>query len=161
MRMTRSALTVWVVLLGFSFPAFAAEANEASLEALVNAIQANKKAVVAVNLDLEDAEAKAFWPLYDQYQDDLDGLRDRFVGLVRDYVTNYETMDDAFAQQLVVDSLAIEQDRIALRQKYLKPFAEILPGRKVARFYQLENKMRAVIRYELAREIPVLATQSE
>lgn len=131
-------------------------ADEATLELLVSTIQANKKALVAVNLVLEETEAAAFWSVYDRYQADLDGIALRFVTLVRDYTQHYKTMDDALSQKLVEESLAIEQDRTAVRRKYLKPFSEALSGRKVARFYQLENKLYAIVRYEIARGIPVI-----
>jgi hypothetical protein len=65
-------------------------------------------------------------------------------------------MSDAEASRLLEDYLANERERAELREKYLKPFAEVLPGRKLARFYQIENKIQAVLRYELAREIPVI-----
>ena len=65
-------------------------------------------------------------------------------------------MSDEKAMQLVASFLAVEQDRADLRQKYLGAFSEVLPGRKVARLYQIENKMDAVVRFELARAIPVI-----
>ncbi len=142
-------------------PATAQEAAEANLEVLANAIQANADAIIAVNLDLTDEEAKGFWPAYEKYQGEMAGVRSRFLELMRDYITNYDTMDDAHAQQLLAESLSIEKDRVGIRQKHMKSFGEVLPGRKLARFYQIENKMRAVVRYELASEIPVLATTSQ
>ena len=137
-------------------PAGAGEADEASLEILVITIQANKKALVAVNMELEDTEAKAFWPVYDRYQSELAVVRDRFVKLVGEYTTNFVTMNDDQARQIFEDYLAIERDRAEVRRKYLGPIAETLPGRKVARFYQIENKIDAVLRYQLAQDIPVI-----
>ena len=65
-------------------------------------------------------------------------------------------MDGDLSRRLVDESLAIEAARAALRQKYVEPFMKVLPGRKVARFYQMENKLHAVVRYEIARGIPVI-----
>jgi hypothetical protein len=145
-----------VVGLFLAWPAAAGEADEAELEILVATIQANKKAFVAVNLELEDAEAKAFWPVYDRYQGDLSSVRDRMIELIEDYTENFATMSDEKASQIVEDFLAIERERAEVREKYLEPFSEALPGRKVVRFYQIENKIQAVFRYELARNIPVI-----
>ena len=58
--------------------------------------------------------------------------------------------------QLVQDYLAVEMDRLGLRQRYLEPFSAVLPSPKVLRFYQIENKIDAVLRYELAGTIPVI-----
>lgn len=151
----RSILSL-LVALGLALPAAAGEADEANLEILVGTLEANKKALVAVNLDLEDEEAEAFWPLYDRYHEDLSGVRDRFVKIIEDYTTNFATMTDYEANQLLADFLDVELDRLEVRKKYQKPFSEILPGRKVVRFYQIENKIQAVLRYELARDIPVI-----
>jgi hypothetical protein len=150
-----SILSMFVALC-LAWPAAAGEADEAELEILVATIQANKKALVAVNLELEDAEAEAFWPVYDRYQGDLASVRDRFVQLIEDYTANFGTMGDEKASQIVEDFLAIERERAEVREKYLESFSEALPGRKLARFYQIENKIQAVLRYELARSIPVI-----
>lgn len=146
--------------LGVVGPSFAdghaPPADEATLELLVDTIQTNKKALIAANLVLEPDEAVLFWPVYDQYQAELDGVALRFVTLVRDYTQHYKTMDGDLSRKLVDESLAIEHDRAAVRKKYVEPFMEVLPGRKVARFYQIENKLHAVVRYEIARGIPVI-----
>ena len=145
-----------LVALFLAWPAAAGEADEAEFEILVQTIQANKKAFIAVNLELEDAEAKAFWPVYDRYQSDLSRVRDRLVKLIEDYTANFATMSDEKASQIVEDFLAIEREHAEVRQKHLEPFSGVLPGRKVVRLYQIENKIQAIFRYELARNIPVI-----
>jgi hypothetical protein len=145
-----------LVALHLAWPAVAVEADEANLEILAATIQANKKALVAVNLELDDAEAKAFWPVYDRYEGEFSSVRDRFVKLIADYTASFQTMSDEKAAQLVTDFLAIERERAEVREKYLAPISEALPGRKVARFYQIENKIQAIVRYQLARDIPVI-----
>jgi hypothetical protein len=145
-----------LVALCLAWPAVAGEADEAELEILVATIKANKKALVAVNLEFEDAEARAFWPVYDRYEGELSSVNDRFVQLIEDYTANFATMSDEKASQIVEDFLTIERERAEVREKYLKPFSEALPGRKVARFYQIENKIQAIFRYKLARNIPVI-----
>jgi hypothetical protein len=112
--------------------------------------------MVAVNLPLEDAEAKAFWPVYDRYDRERGELRGRLIAIIDDYTAAFQHMSDAKAKQLVTDYLEVEQERAALRQRYLEPFSAALPAPKVLRFYQIENKIDAVLRYELARRIPVL-----
>jgi len=129
---------------------------EATLDVLVGAIRANRKAMVAVNLNLSDPEAAAFWPLYDRYEKELNALGDRLIGVIEDYDANFRSLSNEKAMQLIGDYLAVEADRVALRRTYVGEFAKILPGRTVARFYQLENKMDAVIRYDLAATIPVV-----
>jgi hypothetical protein len=132
------------------------QAAEASLDVLVNAIRSNRKALVAVNLKLTDAEAAKFWPVYDRYQQELNAIGDRLVGVIQDYTANFSDLSNDKAMKLVDDYLAVEADRVKVKRAYLEEFSKILPGRKVARFYQIENKMDAVIRYDLAATVPVV-----
>jgi hypothetical protein len=132
------------------------EAAKANLDVLRSTIRANKKALVAVNLKLTDAEAKDFWPLYDRYEGELKGVNDRFVTLIEDYTKNYATLTDEQAKKIAEDYLAVEEDRAKVRRTFFADFTKVLPGKKAARFYQIENKMDAVIRYDLASEIPVV-----
>ena len=132
------------------------EAANANLDVLINAIRANRKAVVAVNLKLTDDEAAKFWPIYDRYQKEVNAVGDRLVEVIGDYAKSFRDLPDDKAMKLVDDYLTIEADRVKVRRAYLDEFGKSLPGRKVARFYQIENKMDAVVRYELASTIPVI-----
>ena len=154
MPAARLLLAVFLVLA----PAVgrAGEADDANVDILRDTIRANKKALVAANLTLSDEEAAKFWPLYDEYQKKLTAVNDRLVALVKDYTTNFTSMPDDHALKLAEDYLGVEEDRVKVRREYLPQFAKVLPGRKVARFLQIENKMDAVVRYDLAEEIPVI-----
>jgi len=144
------------LVVAFAAAARAGDADEASMEILRDTIQSNKKALVAVNLTLTDEEARSFWPIYDRYQADLSAVQDRLLRIIEDYAANFGSITDEKANQLVDDYLAAERDRAEVRQKYRDPLAKVLPGRKLMRFYQIENKIHAVLRYELAKTIPVV-----
>ncbi len=154
-----------VLVLGLSAAALrAAEppaggAAEASLDVLLNAIQSNRKAFVAANLKLTDSEAAGFWPVYDRYAKEIAALGDRLEAVVQDYTASFNDLSDDKAMKLVAEYLAIEGDRVAVKRAYVDQFAKSLPGRKLARLYQIENKMDAVIRYDLAESIPVIEEQ--
>ena len=149
-------LAASLLLVFAAAPLQAGEADEASVEILRDTLRSNKKAIVDVNLALSDSEARAFWPVYDRYQKDLAAVQDRLVQVIEDYRASFGSMTDEKARKLVDDYLAVERDRAEVRRAFLKPISEALPGRKVMRFYQIENKIDAVLRYELARTIPVV-----
>jgi len=134
----------------------AGDAEQANLDILRDTIRANKKALVAASLTLSDQEAAQFWPLYDKYQAELTAVNDRAVKVIQDYTSDYKNLSNEKAMQLADDWLSAEGDRAKLRRTYLPEFAKVLPGKKVVRFYQIENKMEAVLRYDLASEIPVV-----
>ncbi|HSD11019.1 MAG TPA: hypothetical protein VLF14_08550, partial [Candidatus Binatia bacterium] len=88
------------------------EAAKADLDVLLNAIRANRKAVVAVNLKLTDDEAAKFWPIYDRYQKEISAIGERLVGVIGDYTKNFRDMSNDKAMKLVDDYLAVEGDRV-------------------------------------------------
>jgi hypothetical protein len=125
-------------------------------EILLDTLRANRKAFVAVNLQLSPEEEKGFWPVYDRYQKELNGIQDRVVAIVDDYEKSFRDLPNDKAMQLVQDFLSAEADRVQIRRTYLPEFSSVLPGRTVARFYQLENKMDALLRFEMVKTIPVI-----
>ena len=136
------------------------ESEKANVDVLLSAIRANRKALVAVNLKMTDEEAAKFWPVYDSYQKEMNALGDRLVALLGDYGKNFKDMSDDKAMKILDEYLNIEAERVKVRRSYVEQFAKALPGRKVGRFYQIENKMDAVIRYEMAKTIPVVEDES-
>jgi hypothetical protein len=126
-----------------------------NMDILREKIRADKKLLVAGVMQFTESEAKAFWPVYESYENDMKKLGDRSLKLIDDFARNYQMMSDDAAQKLLNDYMNIEKDRIKLRQDYLAKFRKVLPERKVLRYYQLENKLQAVVNYELAAQIPL------
>lgn len=144
-----------IISLG-ALPAGSQQTPSDNMQIVVEKIRADKKLFVAENMQLTDAEAKAFWPVYKQYQDELFLLRQRTAKLIQDYADAYENMSDPAAKKLLDESLAIEEVGLKLRQAYLPKFRKALPEVKVARYFQLENKIQAALYYGLAAEIPLV-----
>jgi cobalamin biosynthesis Mg chelatase CobN len=119
-------------------------------------LRADKKLLVAQNMQMTEAEAAAFWPVYDAFQADLAKLSDNAVTLVTYYGNNYRSMSDTAATRMLDQFIAIERDQAALLQSYRPRFSAVLPPLKVARYYQIENKIRAILNYELAKGIPLM-----
>jgi hypothetical protein len=156
MSRSRRLLASWALLALVASPLRAGEADEASMDILLGTLRSNKKALVDVNLALTDDEARAFWPVYERYQTDLNAVQDRLVAVIEEYKANFGQMSHEKALELVATYLDVERARADVRGRYLKAVSESLPGRKVMRFYQIENKIDAVLRYEIAAEIPVV-----
>ncbi len=147
------------MLLVFACTAIAQDKPADNMQIVVEKVRADKKLLVAENMHLTDAEAKAFWPVYDQYQSELFLLRTRTVKLIQDYAEAYEKMTNATAKKLLDESMTIESLRQKLNAAYLPKFRKALPDVKVARYYQIENKINAALYYELARSIPLATTE--
>src|SRR5262245_18052515 len=152
---------VMMALLGFgvlalAFPVFTQEKQADNMQIVREKLRADKKLLVSEAMKFSDAEAKGFWPVYESYQKELSGVNDRAIKLIQEYAKNYPSMTNEVAKKLIDDYLAVEGDRLKIRQSYLPKFRKVLPDMKVARFYQLENKLQAVINYDLAAGIPMV-----
>ncbi len=154
MRIRRAVMAL--LLCSLALPVFAQDKPADTMQIVREKIQADKKLLVATNMGLTEKEAQAFWPVYESYQKDLGLLNGRLLVLIQDFARNYQTMTDGEAKKLVGEYLAIEGDRVKLKQSYLPKLRQALPEKKVARYIQIENKVEAIIRYELAQEIPLV-----
>jgi hypothetical protein len=156
MKKRLSAVIVLCVLFLCIVPVCAQDKPADTNQLVKEKIQADKKLLVAENMQLSEAEAKVFWPVYESYQKDLNKIIELTKKLIDDYAKNYQTMTDATAKKLLNDMIVIENERLKLRKTYLPKFRKVLSEKKVARYYQLENKIHAVVSYELAKIIPLM-----
>jgi polyhydroxyalkanoate synthesis regulator phasin len=105
---------------------------------------------------MTESEAAAFWPLFDDYQQELAPLRERSARLAAEYVDAGGQLSDQRAHAMVTELLAADEQTLALRRKYMKRMERALPPRKVAQFFQLDRKLDAVVAYEYAQRIPLM-----
>jgi hypothetical protein len=157
MPRTNAPLAVLLSLLGAA-PALGQDEPADTVQIAVEAAKADKKLLVAQNMGLTESEAAAFWPVYDAYQRELEALDERLAGLVERYASEYRggTLDDATAQALIEDNLAVDQAEVDMRKTYLGKLTRVLPAKKAARYLQIENKLRAMLRYQLAGRVPLV-----
>lgn len=143
-----------IVLAAAPVPAQEKEAD--NMQIVMEKMRADKKLLVAENMQLTEAEAKSFWPVYDRFQDELFLVRARTLKLLGDYTNSYEKMSNDTAKKLLDEFMNIETLRLKLYQVYIPKFRKVLPETKVARYYQIENKVQAALMYEIARAIPLV-----
>jgi Spy/CpxP family protein refolding chaperone len=130
--------------------------SPAAVAAFRDAVKADKRAVVAKNMELTEAEAKKFWPLYDAYQKDLDKLLQRQNRAIVDYVNQASSMSDANAKRIARELLDADAEEQRLRERQLKKLYAILPARKAIRYLQIENKIRTLNHYDMGAQIPLV-----
>jgi Spy/CpxP family protein refolding chaperone len=141
-------------VLAQSKPAAAPADN---MQILREKLKADKKLVVAANLDLTEAEAKKFWPVYEAYQQELHKINDQIAMVLVDYAKEYnaKSLTDAKASALMDRALAIEDAELKSKRALVKKVRAVLPGLKAAQYVQIENKIRALVKYEIAGEVPL------
>ncbi len=154
MKLARIVLFAVAALLALP----AAAQTTSDMQILADKIRADKKLVVAANMQLTEEEGKAFWPVYDAYQKDLAALNKRLLGVIKSYADAYNkgAVADETAKKLMSNYLAVEEAELKMKRSYVPRLEKVLPGAKVARYMQIENKIRAVVKYELAAQIPLV-----
>ena len=127
------------------------------MEILRQKLKADKKLVVAQAMQLSDAEAAGFWPVYEAYQTDLGQLNARLGQLIKSYADAFraDTLTNDKAQALTDEALKIEQAEVDMKRAYLPKLSAVVSPVKAARYLQVENKIRAVLKFDLAAEIPL------
>ena len=144
---------VFSLCLGTLSPVQAQSAIQ--MEILRERVQSDKKALIEANLDLTAAEANAFWPVYDEFQIEIEALNSRIGWVIRDFGEAYVagSITEEQAEDLLDEVIAIDEDDAKMRKKYAKQFQRILAPATVVRYLQIENKIRAAIRFDLAANI--------
>jgi len=146
-------LMMFIFLL--SSPLFAQVSED--FEKVREKMQKQKDEVIAAEMTLTESESKAFWPLYREYQEALRTLQDRSFLLLAGYAREREneTFTDRKATALLDEYLDIEREGLWLKRAYMDKFGKILPAGKVMRYFQLENKIAAMINYQMTQGVPL------
>ena len=155
---TGMVIVMVAVMMGWGALAAAQDKPADNMQIMREKVKADKKLMVAANMQLTESEAKGFWPVYEEYQKDLTGINQRIVKLIESYAADYRanTLTDVKAKKLVDEMVAIEQAEASLRASYVPKLSKVLPMKKVARYLQIENKIRTIVKYDLAGGVPLV-----
>lgn len=155
---TKTISAALVIILAVCSAAWGQVIRADNMQILRDKIRADKKLVVATNMGLTESEAKNFWPIYEAYQKDLQKLNRRIVALLDSYAADFRgnTLTDDKAKKLIDEALAIEQAEADLKTAYAPKLSKALPVIKAVRYLQIENKIRALVKYDLAQGVPLV-----
>jgi hypothetical protein len=154
--MKLASLALALIVAASPLASFAQDVTtSADDQILLKQVQTNKRGIYADYLKMTDAESKAFWPVYDDYEAQLKKVDDRFMAMINDYASKYDTLTDAQAAGMLKERLALERKRVDLKVKYTDRIAKVLPGKKALRFAQLEARIDNLMRRNLYSIIPL------
>jgi Spy/CpxP family protein refolding chaperone len=153
MRSTTRALAV---LVSLAVPAAMAQTVKETLDINRHAVETQRRVLVSGALPLTDAEAKAFWPLYDDYEKQRRPIDERANRLVADFVASAASLSDAQAKAMLAEALAVDEGRLKLRREFMDRMGKTIPPRKLVRFFQIENKLDSVVRADISKQIPLI-----
>ena len=151
--MKRIVLLITLVLYTFLAQA---QSSDDYIELARDILKTEKKAAIAEGMDLSDTEITPFWELYNEFNSKLSQTQNQRVALIKNYAESYESMTDEKADEIMKSFFKYQQDIVKLRKSYYGRFKKILPSAKAARYFQLENKIQALVDAELSMQIPLI-----
>ena len=131
-------------------------AAPATADSVRQAVQSDRRGLVEKYMKLSGDEAKRFWPIYEDHQRRLDRIVQRQNRAVLDYINTEDSMTNANAKRIVKELLEADGDEQRLRERTAKAVMAVLPAKKAARYLQIENKIRALNRFDLAERLPLV-----
>src|SRR5262245_51237078 len=149
---------IMLITLGFAMPGFAQDKPPNNLETIHEKLNADKKMIVTKYMEMTDSEAQKFWPVYEDYQKDLQKLNERLASLLRSYAAEYRSnsLSDEKAKKLLDEWIALDKDEASHRKVYAGKVLKVLPAKKAARYLQIENEYRTLLKYDLAATVPLV-----
>jgi hypothetical protein len=129
--------------------------SDQDIEMMRRDLRARKQQIIGENLRLNDAEAEKFWPLYHHYADDLKEIYNEKFRLLKQYDENWGSMSDQDALIYIRRWLEMDEKAQALRLEYVPKINQVLTGKKLATFFQLERRVNLMIEVQLASQIPL------
>ena len=121
----------------------------------IAAARADRKAIVGANMNLTEAQAKAFWPLYDAYEAKMDKLDDRHAAEVKAFAEHYQTLTEEDATRKLDEVIAIKQSRLDVQKDFVPQFRAAISSINTTRFFQIDNKLRALVQCQIAQLVPL------
>jgi len=154
MALTKSFVFALTTILSLAGSVAFGQADEIELTRAV--IQTERQAIVAANLGLTNEEGQRFWPLFREYRNDVARVGDRAVNMINTYAENYQNLSEDTAEWMLKEFVEIEKAKATVRETWVPRFREVLSSVKLARFFQIENKLDAIVNYDLSESIPLI-----
>lgn len=134
------------------------EKHKEEIELTASIINLERKEIIDHNMGLSNDEERRFWSLYNDYRLTMNEVGKRRIKLITDYADSIknENLSDAEALRILKEFLSIERAKLTRREEYILKFQKILPPKKVVLFFQIENKLDAVLNFDLAKAIPLV-----
>ena len=93
-------------------------------------------------LSLTPNEAKAFWPLYDEYEQKKWDIMKEKRKIGKQVMFSDSATTNSNAQQLNIAYFKLENQEFDLKKEYNEKFKKILPLQKVNKLYFVEHQFR-------------------
>ena len=145
-----------ILFLLFSFSSILIAQDISYLEYLRTDLREQKRDIIAETMELIIEQAEIFWPIYTEYESELDELSGERLKLIRDYAENYYNLTDEVAARLANKKYELDSKRTNLLWKYYNKFKSELNPIDAAMFYQVESQLLMLIDVQVSGEVPII-----
>ena len=147
------SLVLVVVAACAAAPSFA---QRDLIEIMRSDLRTEKTAIVTQAMQLTEAQAELFWPVYREYETEMVKLNDERIALIKEYAATYESMDEKTAKSLIDRSFKLQETRTKTLKKYVGKMSKAVDMKTAARWGQVEYALGSAIDLQIASELPLL-----
>ena len=133
-----------------------AQDTDSYINQLRSELKTNKKTIITETMEFTDTQAAIFWPIYGEFEKELEELNNNRIENIKDFAANYDNMNDEKANELIKKSFDFQSDRLTLNEEYYDKFAEALSPTVAAKFMQLQNQIQLVVDLSIAANLPLV-----
>jgi len=161
-RIIGCAVALGILVCGLPVPAQIVNTSDMPVNWQVEAdmlrrdLRAEKREIVANNMGLTPTEADTFWPIYQEYEAELQLIWNKRITLIAEYASVYPDVTDEQAGTMMEESLALDDDVAKLRKTYYRKFKKALSAKTAARFIQLDRRINSLLELQVSNSIPLV-----
>jgi hypothetical protein len=173
MKQQKAAWVMVLALLFFAVGALAqttpqatvsASSDPKNIQAYIDLLRADvrqqKAEMMGAVMQLSAADAAKFWPIYEQYDEELAKLNDQRVANIQEYASSYDQMTDEKADELIQKAMSYRKQRAELLAKTYESVKQTLGGVTAARFIQVEEQLLLIIDLQIDSSLPIVGQSS-
>jgi hypothetical protein len=121
-------------------------------------VNSQKAKLLGQVMQFDAEDAAKFWPIYRDYDAELQKVNDLRVANILEYSRSYTNMTDAKADELIKNAMTFQKQRDELLGKYYERVKQELGAVTAARFVQVEHQLLTIIDLRIVSSLPVIGS---
>lgn len=149
------------ILIAITFTNVIAQDVDNYIELLKSDVKADKVQIITEVMNFTDEQGDKFWPIYREFEFELDKLSDTRIANIKDFAANYDSLTDEKASGLMKTAFGFQEDRLDLNESYYSKFADALGPIIAAKYMQLEYEIQLIIDLTVNSNLPLAKKPGE
>jgi len=115
-------------------------------------IESQKIAFITKALDLSSEEAQVFWPVYNDFSDEMKTIRKKRKEVYSKARKNRSSLTEKEIGIIIDERLKMEQETLDLKVKYNKELQEVISNKQISALYHAEEEFKKELLHRLKKE---------